>query len=114
MPELEYVHPTKTRKGYWRQVRFDKNLPSLHQRRTRALFARTTFEGRDNFGKAEVVGKDGIIKELPKTAEVVQQNMKEVKISPEKPRMINDYVVADLEAIKKIAESLREIKALGT
>ena len=114
MSDLEYVQPTKTRKGYWRRIRFDKNLPSLHQRRTRALLARITFEEEGNFGKAEVVGKDGNIKELPKNTEAVQRNMKGVKISPEKPRMISDYAVIDLEAIRKIAEALREIKELGT
>jgi len=111
---LEYVQPTKTRKGYWRRRPFNRDLPSRHQIRTRALFAKSAFESRDSFGKAEVVGKDGKVKELPKTAEAVQQNMKGVKISPEKPRVISDYAVADLEAIRKIAEALREIRELGT
>jgi hypothetical protein len=114
MSDLEYVQPTRTRKGYWRRIRFDKNLPSLHQRRTRALLARITFEEEGNFGKAEVVWKDGNIKELPKNTKVVQQKMKGVKIAPEKPRMMSSYVIADLEAIRKMAESLREIKELGT
>ena len=112
--ELEYVQPTKTRKGYWRRRPFDRDLPSVHKRRVRALFAQSAFRQRDSFGKAEVVGKDGKVKELPKTAEAVQQNMKGVKISPEKPRRISDYAVADLEAIRKIAEALREIRELGT
>ena len=112
--ELEYVQPTKTRKGYWRRRSFARDLPSVHQRRVRALFARSAFEQRGDFGKAEVVGKDGKVKVLPKTAGAVQDNMKGVKISPEKPRRISDYVVADLEAIRKIAEVLREIKELGT
>jgi uncharacterized protein related to proFAR isomerase len=78
------------------------------------LFAKSAYQSRDRFGKAEVVGKDGKVKELPKTAEVVQHSMKGVKVAPEKPRVISDFVVADLEAIRKIAEALREIKELGT
>lgn len=112
--ELEYVQPTKMRKGYWRRRPFARDLPSPHQRRARALFARSAHEQRDDFGKVEVVGKDGKVKELPKTAEAVQDNMKGVKISPEKPHKISDYAVADLEVIRKIAEALREIKELGT
>jgi cyanophycinase-like exopeptidase len=80
----------------------------------RALFGRSAFEQRGDFGKAEIVGKDGKVKVLPKTAVAVQDNMKGVQISPEKPRMISDYAVADLEVIRKIAEVLREIKGLGT
>jgi len=112
--ELEYVQPTKTRKGYWRRRSFACDLPSVRQRRVRALFGRSAFEQRGDFGKAEIVGKDGKTKVLPKTAGAVQDNMKGVKISPEKPRVISDYAVADLEAIRKIAETLREIKELGT
>ena len=78
------------------------------------MFARSAHEQRGDFGKTEVVGKDGNVKELPKTAEAVQDNMKGVKISPEKPRVISDYAVADLEAIRKMTETLREIKELGT
>jgi hypothetical protein len=112
--ELEYVQPTKTRKGYWRRRPFTHDLPSAHQRRARALFARSAYGQRGDFGKAKVVGKDGNVKELPKTTKAVQDNMKGVKISPEKPRRISDFAVADLEAIRKIAEVLREIKELGT
>ena len=112
--ELEYVQPTKTRKGYWRRRSFDRDLPSVHKRRARALFARSAYGQRGDFGKAEVVGKDGKVKVLPKTAVAVQDNMKGVQISPEKPHVISDYAVADLEAIRKIAETLREIKELGT
>lgn len=111
---LEYVRPTKTRKGYWRRRPFSRDLPSKNQVRTRALFAKSAFESRDRFGKAEVVGKDGKSKAVPKTAKAVQDSLKGVKVAPEKPRMISDYVVADLEAIRKIAEALREIKELGT
>jgi hypothetical protein len=112
--ELEYVQPTKTRKGYWRRRPFDRDLPSVHKRRTRALFARSAYEQRSGFGKAEIVGKDGKTKDVPRSAEAVQDNMKGIKITPEKPRVISDYAVADLEAIRKIAETLREIKELGT
>jgi hypothetical protein len=66
------------------------------------------------FGKAEIVGKDGIAKTVPKNCEPIQDAMKGVNISPEKPRVISDYAVIDLEAIRKIAEALREIKELGT
>jgi len=112
--ELEYVKPTKTRKGYFRRRPFARDMPSLHQRRSRALFARSAHENRGKRGKVEVVGKDGVVKELPKTAAAVQDNMKGVRISPEKPRKISDYAVADLEAIRKIAMALREIKELAS
>jgi len=114
MPELEYVRPTKTRKGYWRQRPFSRDAPSIHQRRCRALFARLSHGYRGNFGKTEVVGKDGNVMELPKNTKTVQDNMKGVKISPVKPRMTSDYAVIDLVTIKRIAEELQEIKKLGT
>jgi hypothetical protein len=112
--ELEYVQRTKTRKGYWRRRPFDRDLPSANKRRARALFAQSAFRRRGEFGKAEVVGKDGVAKTVPRTAVAVQDSMKGVKVSLEKPRVISDYAVVDLEAIRKIAEALREIKELGT
>lgn len=112
--EIEYVQPTKTRKGYWRRQRFDRLLPSVSQRRVRALFASSAFGSRDEFGTAEVVGEDGKTKTVPVSAKAVQDSMKDVKVVPEKPQMTSDYVVVNLEAIKKIAETLREIKALGS
>jgi len=89
-------------------------MPSLHQRRARALFARSAHEERDRFGKAEIVGKDGKIKTVPKSAEAVQDNMKNMRITPEKPRKISDYVAVSLEVIKKMAEELREIQELSS
>lgn len=112
--ELEYVQPTKTRKGYWRRRPFDRDIPGVNKRRVRALFGTLAHEDVDDFGKAEIVGKDGVTKVVPKNAKAMQDSMKGVKISAEKPRVISDYVVADLEAIRKIAEALREIKELGT
>jgi len=108
--EFEYVKPTKTRKGYWRKIPFNRALPSLNQRRARALFARSAHEERDRFGKVEIVGKDGKVKDVPNSAAAVQDNMKGVPITPEKPRKIMDYVAVPLEVIKKIAEELREIQ----
>ena len=112
--ELEYVRPTRTRKGYWRRRPFSRDMPSLHQRRARALFARSAHEERDRFGKAEIVGKDGKVKDVPNSAAAVQDNMKDVQITPEKPRKISDYVAVPLEVIKKIAEELREIQKLSS
>jgi hypothetical protein len=108
---LVYVRPTKTRKGYWRRLRYDLELPSVSQRKMRALFASLALENRDTFGKADVVARDGTVKTLAATAKAMQDKMKGAKVAPEKPRVISDYVLVDLEAIKKMAETLREIKA---
>jgi hypothetical protein len=108
---IVWVRPTKTRKGYWRRVRYDLDLPSASQRKARALFATSALEKRDSFGKTEIVGKDGAIKEGPIPAKGVQERMKGAKVTPIKPRMVSDYVLIDLEKIKQMAESLREIKA---
>ena len=107
---LVYVQPTKTRKGYWRHVRYDLQLPSINQRKARALFATVALENRDSFGKAEIVGKDGVIKEAPVTAKGLQEKMKGAKVAPGKPQVTSGYVLIDLEIIKKIAENLRKIK----
>jgi hypothetical protein len=112
--ELEYVQPTKTRKGYWRHKRYDRLLPSAYQRKTRALFAASAYANRGSFGKAEIVGKNGEVKEVSAVAKAMQRRMKGVKVTPEKPRVTSDYVLVDLETIKRIAETLREIKELGT
>lgn len=110
---LVYVQPTKTRRGYWRHVRYDLQLPSANQRKARAMFATSAFEKRDSFGKAEIVGKNGAIKECPIPARGVQEKMKDAKVAPEKPRVTGSYVLVDLEMIKKMAENLKEIKSSG-
>ena len=107
---LVYVQPTKTRKGYWRHVRYDLQLPSTSQRKARAIFAVAALEKRDEFGKVEIIGKDGVIKEGPVPAKGVQERMKGAKVAPEKLPVVNDYVLVDLEKIKQMAETLREIK----
>jgi hypothetical protein len=110
---LEYVRPTKTRKGYWRRARYDRLLPSVYQRKTRALFAASAFKNRGSFGNAVIVGKNGEVKEVSAIAKAMQEKMKDVKVMPERPLVVSDSVLLDLEAIKKIAKALREIKRLG-
>jgi hypothetical protein len=107
---LEYVRPTKTRKGYWRHVRYDRQLPSINQRKARAMFATAALEKRDSFGKTEIVGKDGVVKEGPVPAKGVQERMKGARVAPEKLPVVSDYVLVDLAKIKEMAETLREIK----
>lgn len=113
--ELEWVKPTKTRKGYWRRRPYDRDMPGVNKRRVRALFGKLAHDNLDIFGTAEVTGKDGKVKVVPINAKDIQDNMKGVRVGTPKPKIVvTDYVAVDLAKIREIAESLKEIKQLGT
>lgn len=112
--EIEYVRPTKNRRGYWRKVPYTRKHPTVQQRKARALFGRSAHSISGGKGKELIVSKDGKLKEVPLAAASVKDNMESVRLAPEKPRKMPSYAVASLDTIKKMAELLREIKELGT
>ena len=104
--EEHYVRGSKRQKGYFRKKPYTYKNPTAAQRRARAILARTAFErGRDKFGKAEIVDKEGIVKEVPASAVPIQEQMSGVVIKP-KPVKVPTWEISPIDRLRRVLEIL--------
>ena len=114
MSEKHYVRGSRRQRGYFRKKPYIYHHPSKAQREARAILARTAFErGRDRFGKAEIVDKEGQVKEVPASAVPIQKEMTGVKVKvPEVPRVpIPVPALENIDRLRRVLEVLAKAAA---
>jgi len=106
LEEKHYVRGSKRQNGYFRKKPYTYHHPTKAQRKARAILARTAFEkGRNKFGKAEIVDKEGDVKEVPASAVPVMEEMRGVVIKPKLVRPV-PIEVSPIDRLRRVLEIL--------
>lgn len=104
---LHYVRGSLRQRGYFRRRRYDLDHPSKNQRKARALFGRIAHDhGIDKTGKAEIVDKKGVEKEIPASAVPVMEKM--YPVAPPKPVRVP---ISPVQRLRRLAEILARVGA---
>jgi len=74
--EYHWVKGSKRQSGYWRRVPYCYDRPSPAQRRARELFGRMAAEHGKGKRGLVTIEKDGVVKDIPKSAEAVMAAFK--------------------------------------
>jgi hypothetical protein len=95
-------------RGYTRRKPYTYREPTEAQRQARAILARTAFDrGRDRFGTAEIVDRNGEVKEVPASAVPIAEEMRGMVIKPK-------AIEAPAAALTPIERLRRALEILAT
>lgn len=108
----EYHWVERGGKRYLRRKPATYDNPTPPQRRIRSLFGLSAYRTRGRWGKAEITDKEGVLKEVPATAQALQGELKDVRVAPEPvtvtpPLTYPVYVSLSMERVKATLEALR-------